>query len=168
MAAPEFIFALRDSALAEFVRGEVAGGEWAFPVIETVHIMALAIVYGSIAMVDLRMLGITSRDVRLSKLADEILPWTWTAFLLAALSGSLMFISKAEIYWNNFDTRAKFLCMALAGVNMVIYQFGMHRRVSEWDMRLPPPRAVRVAGAFSITLWTGVVFFGRWIGFTAA
>jgi hypothetical protein len=102
----------------------------------------------------------------LSKLADEILPWTWTAFLIAALSGSLMFISKGETYWNNFETRAKFFCMALAGVNMAIYQFGMHRRVSEWDLRLPPPLAVRMAGALSITLWTGVVFFGRWIGFT--
>ncbi len=166
MATPEFILALQDSALAVFIRGESAGGEWAFPIVETVHVMALAVVYGSIAMVDLRMLGITWRDVRLSKLADEVLPWTWIAFLIAAFSGSLMFIAKGDIYWNNLETRLKFLCMALAGVNMAIYQFGMHRRVSEWDLRLPPPRAVRLAGALSITLWTGVVFFGRWIGFT--
>ncbi len=166
MATPEFILALQDTALASFIRGETAGGEWAFPVIETLHVMALATVYGSIAMVDLRMLGITSRDVRLSKLADEVLPWTWTAFLTAALTGSLMFVSMGETYWNNLEFRLKFLCMALAGVNMAIYQFGMHRRVSEWDMRLPPPLAVRTAGALSITLWTGVVFFGRWIGFS--
>lgn len=166
MATPEFILALQGSALADFIRGETAGGVWAFPVIETIHVMALATVYGSIAMVDLRLLGITSPDVRVSKLAGEVLPWTWTAFLIAALSGSLMFISKADTYWNNFDMRAKFLCMALAGVNMLIYQFGIHRRVSEWDVRLPPPATVRLAGALSLMLWTGVVFFGRWIGFT--
>jgi hypothetical protein len=117
-------------------------------------------------MVDMRMLGCTSRNVPMSKLADEILPWTWTAFICAAITGSLLFVSKGETYWNNFEVRGKFLCMALAGVNMAIYQFGMHKRVHDWDNSLPPPLAVRIAGALSITLWTGVVFFGRWIGFT--
>lgn len=166
MATPEFIVALQGSELASFIRGETPGGEWAFPILETVHVMALGVVYGSIAMVDLRLLGITSRDVRLSKLANEILPWTWTGFLIAALSGSLMFISMGNTYWNNLEARLKFLCMALAGVNMAIYQFGIHRRVSEWDMHLPPPLAARAAGALSVTLWTGVVLLGRWIGFS--
>jgi hypothetical protein len=166
MATPEFITALQNTALAGYMRGETTGGEWAFPVVETLHVMALATVFGSIAMVDLRMLGISSRTVRMSKLADEVLPWTWIAFICAAITGSLMFISKGATYWNNFETRAKFLCMALAGVNMAIYHFGMHKRVNEWDTRLPPPLSVRMAGALSISLWTGVVFFGRWIGFT--
>lgn len=166
MATPEFVTALQETALAGYVRGESAGGEWAFPTVETLHVMALAVVYGSIAMVDLRMLGITSRNMRMSKLASEVLPWTWTAFVMAAITGTLMFISKGEAYWNNFEFRAKFLCLALAGINMAIYQLGMHKRVSEWDNSLPPPFAVRIAGALSITLWTGVVFFGRWIGFT--
>ena len=96
MAIPEFITALQDTALAGYIRGDAEGGEWAFPVIETVHVMALATVYGSIAMVDLRMLGIASRDLRMSKLADEVLPWTWTAFCRGRISGSLMFISKAR------------------------------------------------------------------------
>ena len=166
MATPEFITALQATSLAGYIRGDSSGGEWAFPIIETIHVMALATVYGSIAMVDLRMLGLTSRNERMSKLSAEILPWTWAAFVCAAISGSLLFMSKGETYWNNFETRGKFLCMALAGVNMAIYQFGMHRRVNEWDNSLPPPLSVRMAGALSITLWTGVVFFGRWIGFT--
>lgn len=166
MAVPEFISALQATSLAAYVRGDMAGGEWAFPVVETVHVMALACVYGSIAMVDLRMLGIASRNIRMSKLTEDVLPWTWTAFVFAAITGSLMFISRGETYWSNFEARAKFLCMVLAGVNMAIYQFGMHQRVNEWDTRLQPPLSVRMAGALSITLWTGVVFFGRWIGFT--
>ncbi len=166
MAVPEFVTALQATPLAAYVSGDAAGAEWAFPVIETLHVMALATVYGSIVMVDLRMLGIASRDLRMAKLADEVLPWTWTAFIIAAISGSLLFISRADTYWNNFAARGKILCMALAGVNMLIYHFGMHRRVAEWDVRIPPPLAVRAAGALSILLWTGVIFFGRWIGFT--
>jgi hypothetical protein len=56
--------------------------------------------------------------------------------------------------------------MFLAGVNMAVFHFGAYRRVLEWDEKLPPPRAARLAGALSIALWIGVIFFGRWIGFT--
>src|ERR1700704_4273592 len=65
--------------------------EWLFPTIETVHVLALTTVAGSIAMLDLRLLGITSRDRPVSQVAADILPWTWSGFLLAALSGFLMF-----------------------------------------------------------------------------
>lgn len=167
MATPAVIDALQHSALAALVRGDDLGGrEWLFPMIETVHVLALATVYGTIAMVDLRMLGVGSRGARLSRVTDEVLPWTWTAFLIAALSGSLLFVSKAATYWNNFEVRGKFLFMALAGVNMAVYQLVLHRRVGEWDNRLPPPGSVRLAGALSLTLWTGVIIFGRWIGWT--
>lgn len=166
MAVPEIISALQATTVAGYIRGDSPGGEWAFPIIETLHVMALACVYGTIVMVDLRMLGITSRSERMSRLSAEVLPWTWTAFICAAITGSLLFISKAEAYWGNFEFRSKFLCLALAGLNMAIYQLGLHRRVSQWDLTLPPPLAARVAGALSISLWTAVVFFGRWIGFT--
>jgi hypothetical protein len=56
--------------------------------------------------------------------------------------------------------------MLLAGVNMLVFHFGAYRHVREWDERQPPPRAAQLAGALSITLWLGVIFFGRWIGFT--
>lgn len=166
MAVPVLISALQATALARWVSGASDGAEWVFPAVETIHVMAVATLYGTIAMVDLRMLGFTSRNVRMSDLTNEVLSWTWTAFAFAAISGSLMFISNAEMYWNNLQARAKFLCIALAGVNMAIYQLGMHRRISEWDTRLPPPVAVRTAGALSIALWTSVIFFGRWMGFT--
>lgn len=165
MSTPEIVTALQNTALASLIRGDVSNSAWIFPIIETLHVLALAIVYGTIAMVDLRMLGLASRSERMSSLSSELLPWTWLAFAGAALTGSLMFISKSETYWNSFEIRGKFLCMALAGLNMVIYQLGLHRRVSEWDRRLPPPVAARLAGGLSLLLWTGVVFFGRWVGF---
>ena len=166
MATPGILLALQDTSLASYIRGDMPGGEWAFPIIETVHVLALATVYGTIAMVDLRMLGFAARQTRASKLTDELLPWTWTAFAIAAISGVLMYISKADTYWSNPQAQAKFICMALAGVNMLVYHFGAHRRIAEWDTSLPPPFAARLAGGLSIALWTAIVFFGRWIGFT--
>lgn len=147
------------------MRGELPGTEWLFPIIETLHVMAFTIVFGSIAMLDLRLLGISSRASAVSRLSNEVLPWTWTAWCLAAVFGTLMFMAKAQTYAGNLEFRLKFVCMGLAALNMLIFHFGTFRRVASWDSAEPPPSA-KAAGALSLLLWMGVVFFGRWVGFT--
>jgi len=154
--------ALENNPLGDAVRGD---WEWAFPNIETIHVLSLALVFGSILMIDLRLLGVASRNNAVSKLSAEVLPYTWIAFVIAAISGSLMFMSNARIYFHNLQFELKFLCMFLAGINMAVFHFGAYRRVLEWDNRLPPPLPARVAGGVSILLWVSVIFFGRWIGF---
>jgi len=147
------------------LRGENPGTEWLFPIVETLHVMALTIVFGSIAMVDLRLLGIASRDSSVSRLSNEVLPWTWTAWCTAAVFGTLMFMAKATTYAGNLQFRLKLICMALAAVNMLIFHFGAYRQVARWDSGATPASA-KAAGAASLSLWIGVVFFGRWVGFT--
>ena len=71
--------------ISAVMRGELPGTEWVFPIVETLHVMALTIVVGSIAMVDLRLLGITSRDSHGLAALKEVLPWTWTAWVTAAV-----------------------------------------------------------------------------------
>jgi hypothetical protein len=147
------------------VRGDTPGTEWLFPIIETLHVVALTLVVGSIALIDLRLLGVASRESTVSRLSYEVLPWTWIAYCAAALFGTLMFMSKAEIYTGNLQFRLKFVCMGLAGINMLVFQFVTYRQVARWDTGVPPPSA-KAAGALSLALWIGVVFFGRWTGFT--
>jgi hypothetical protein len=151
--------------LAAAVRGD-SGWEWLFPNVETIHVLSLALVFGSIVMVDLRLIGLTSRSSAVSRLSAEILPYTWVAFACAVVSGSLMFISKAHTYFYNLQFQLKFLCMALAGLNMIIFHFGVYRHVVGWDQDRRPPWPARLAGSLSIGLWIAVIFFGRWIGFT--
>jgi hypothetical protein len=165
MNMSDLLLAAEHTPLAAAMRGEV-GGEWLFPIVETLHVISLAMVFGSIVMVDLRLVGNTSRDSAVSKLSREVLPYTWGAFICAAVTGSLLFVSKAHVYFYNLQFQLKCLCMLLAGVNMAVFHFGTYRHVLEWDMRLPPPRAARLAGGLSIALWIGVICFGRWIGFT--
>lgn len=76
MATPQFIVRLHDTELAGFVLADDESTQWASLIIETLHVIALATVNGTIAMVDLRMLGLTSRDVRMSRLTQEVLPLT--------------------------------------------------------------------------------------------
>ena len=165
MTMPGFLLAAEHTSLAAAMRGEV-GWEWLFPIVETLHVISLAMVFGSIVMVDLRLVGATSRNSAVSRLSSEVLPYTWGAFICAAVTGALLFVSKAQVYFYNLQFQLKFLCMFLAGVNMLVFHLGTYRHVLEWDERHPPPRAARLAGALSIALWIGVIFFGRWIGFT--
>jgi hypothetical protein len=165
MSLSSVLLAMEHTSLAAAMRGE-SGGEWLFPIVETLHVISLAMVFGSIVMVDLRLVGAASRNSRVSMLSREVLPYTWGAFICAIATGTLLFMSKAHVYFHNLQFQLKFLCMLLAGVNMLVFHFGAYRHVREWDERHPPPRAAQIAGALSITLWIGVIFFGRWIGFT--
>ena len=153
--------ALQDLALPTQIRES----DWLFPTIETVHVFALVLVVGSIMIVDLRLLYFAQKERRFSELAGEMLPWTWSAFVIAALAGLLMFSSKAVTYWANIPFRVKMVCLLLAGINMLAFQFIAMRGVVRWDTGVPPP-AARAAGWLSLLLWTMIVATGRWIGFT--
>lgn len=144
----------------------VREGDFGFPLAECLHVLSIVTVFGSILMMDLRLLGLASRDSAVTKLSKEVLPYTWIAFACAVITGTVMFISKANVYWHNPQFELKFLFMALAAANMLVFHFGAFRRVADWDDALPPPPAARLAGVLSISLWIIVVFFGRWIGFT--
>jgi hypothetical protein len=148
--------------LAKFIHDS----RWAFTTIEVIHVIAISLVISTIAMVDLRLLGLASTKRPFTELARAVLPWTWAAFVLAAIAGSLLFISQATAYFTTTTFWIKMSIMVLAGINMLIFEFDTVRGVQSWDVeRTPPPRA-RLAGGVSITCWILVFIFGRWTGFS--
>jgi hypothetical protein len=165
MSIESLAAAIHATRLSAMVRGDTPGTEWLFPILETLHVIALSIVFGSIAMVDLRLLGLGAREVAFSRLYREIIPWTWVAFIAAALVGGVLATAKIPDYVKSPAFIAKYVFMALAGLNMLAFHFGAFRRVAQWDTQLPAPRAARLAGALSLLFWTAVVVCGRWIGF---
>jgi len=140
--------------------------EGLFPWIECVHVLAICLVIGSIAIVDLRLLGIASRERRVTVLSAQILPVTWCAFVIAAITGLILFSSNAVAYSRNFYFLGKLLLILLAGVNMLTFQFGVFKSVHHWDSSTSVPTLAKVAAILSLSFWTLVVIFGRWIGFT--
>ena len=161
MALEQALARLQDLPLPTQIRES----DWLFPTIETVHVFALVLVVGTIMTVDLRLLGIANKERPFSQIAAEMLPWTWTAFAIAALAGMLMFSSKALIYYGDIPFRLKMVCLLLAGINMVMFHWLGTRHLEAWD-RGRPPRAAKLAGGASLLLWTTIVAAGRWIGFT--
>ena len=140
--------------------------ETLFPWIESFHVLALVMVVGTISIVDLRLIGVASLDRRVERLMREVLPLTWGAFALAAVTGSLLFSSNAVNYGHNFYFRGKVILLALAGINMAVFHLLIGRDVARWSAQGRPPLAARAAGAVSLCLWVSVVACGRWIGFT--
>ena len=144
----------------------VAESTWMFPTLESLHVIALVTVIGTIALVDLRLIGVASKGHRVSLLAKDTLPWTWGAFALAALTGGLLFISKASVYVGNPWFLAKMAIMAMAGLNMVYFHMTVWRTVDHWELDPSFPPAAKLAGWLSLIFWVVVVFCGRAIGFT--
>lgn len=144
----------------------IAESSWAFPTIETVHVLFLVLVVGTISIVDLRLLGWASAARPVSDVVRDVLPITWASFGLSLVSGLLLFISNATTYVENWPFRIKMLLLLLAGVNMLTFHFLTYRNIAQWDLDRTPPPAARLAGALSLLFWIAVVIFGRWIGFT--
>jgi len=157
----EFFVYLHDSALALAIRESSA-----FPWIEALHVMAIVTVTGTIAIVDLRLLGVSAHKRSVGQLMKELLPFTWVAFATAFVTGSLLFISNAPAYAHNTPFQMKMVLIVLAGLNMALFNVITSRGLPSWDESPSPPRAAKIAGLCSLVLWTGVIFFGRWIGFT--
>ena len=144
----------------------IAESTWMFPTIETIHVIALVTVLGMIAIVDLRLVGAGSRQLAVTKLSNDTLPWVWGAFGLAAITGGLLFVSKASSYVINPYFLWKMVMLALAGFNMMYFHFFTYRTVEHWDLDPSVPFAAKLAGGLSLVFWLLVVFFGRVIGFT--
>lgn len=152
---------LNGTGLATAVRES----EMLFPWTESLHVLALTIVVGSIAIVDLRLLGIASGKRPISKLMKDVLPITWVAFVGALITGLVMFISQAPTYAANFFFQIKMVMLVLVGINVLVFHGMTVRSLAQWDTAKNVPMPVRVAGATSLLLWTCVIVFGRWIGF---
>ena len=157
-----FIRSLEASGLAAWLRGSL----YAFPLIESLHVIGLTMVFGTVAIIDLRLLGLASVRRPFAALASDITKWTWAAFGLTATTGVLMFSTNALAYYQNVQFRFKMALLVLAGINVLVFNITAGRSVHRWNTDKAAPPSGRLAGALSLLLWIGVIFLGRWVGFT--
>ncbi|HTI66212.1 MAG TPA: hypothetical protein VL460_01555 [Caulobacteraceae bacterium] len=160
MALHDLSVALQDSALGQ----TIGGSAWLFPTLETIHLFCLTTVLGSIAIVDLRLLGLAGGGEPASVVLRRYTPFTWWAFLGAAISGGLLFVSRAGAYTDLPVFYMKLGYMALAALNMAYFHFFIEPTVAAWD-RGPPATAARIAGGLSLLFWASVVVCARQVGF---
>jgi hypothetical protein len=158
----ELALAIHDSGVAEWLRSTLG----AVAVVEAIHVMAIATVFGTILVVDLRLLGVPNAARAFTRVSRELLPITWAAFGASVITGALLFSVNAVTYYGNTAFRVKMALLFLAGLNMLLFHRFTFRTVDVWDQAATPPRAARLAGALSLLSWIAIVVIARWIGFT--
>ena len=156
------IAALLASLEASTLANQIRNSLYLFPLIESSHVIGLTMVFGMIAIIDLRLLGVASTRRPFMRVASDVMKWIWAAFALTAVTGMLMFITNAGVYYHNFNFRSKMALLALAGINMLVFELTAGRTVHRWDKDAAAPLAGRATAALSLVLWIGVIFMGRW------
>lgn len=135
-----------------------------YPAVETIHIVGIGLLFGSIAILDLRLLGL-SRQISVKKLAGHVLPWTAGSFALIVPSGLAMFTAHAMEFIASPVFALKMGLIFLGGLNAALLHAGAMRSAGSWDVEAMPPSAARLAAALSLLVWISVIACGRLLAY---
>jgi hypothetical protein len=139
-----------------------------YPLIESVHVVAIALFVGTIAMVDLRLLGCAFSGTPVSEMTGRILPWTVAGFVIMAISGALLFYAIPVRTFHSVWFRLKVVLLLIAAINIWFFHRRVQRERERWDGDAVPPLAARVCAVISLTVWAAVVVAGRMIAYNWA
>jgi hypothetical protein len=134
-----------------------------FPVIESVHVLAISLIAGTILTVDLRVGGLIFRDEPLARITRALLPYTWYGFGLMVVTGLPLFAAEAAKLYGNPAFRLKLLLLGLAGLNALLFHLTVYRRLHEQYQHGRAPLPARMFAAMSGMLWSGIIVSGRLI-----
>ncbi len=135
---------------------------WGYPLVETLHIGALATLFGAMAVVDLRILGF-SKALPIEPLLRHALPIALIAFCLAGATGLMLFLAHADDLIGNRVFVLKICLIGAAGINAAIFHSGSRSNPANWQA--VAPWEARLTAALSLLIWSAVIACGRWIAY---
>jgi hypothetical protein len=139
---------------------------YGFPIVVAIHILGLTFSVGTLLWVDVRMLGVSLRELRVSEVYRALAPWFLVGFALMLISGATLFVAFATAAYANGYFRLKIILLVVAAVNAVIFHRVTQRDATLWDAAARPPASVRLAGFASLVAWAGVILAGRMMSYT--
>jgi hypothetical protein len=134
--------------------------EWAFPLFECIHISMFAMSVGTIALVDLRMLGAGLKHQTPAQILKDTAIWTLVGLIIVITSGFVIWTTDPLRYYYNWSFRYKIIALALA----IVYNYTIHRKVALSDAS--QSIAGKLVATFSLLLWISIVFAGLFYAFT--
>lgn len=126
---------------------------WGYPYVQLIHFSGLSLWVGTIAILDLRLLGLAGRRLSVTQLAEQLFPWTWTGLGIAVTGGFLLFSSIATTYFHNPAFQIKLLLVLLG----VVYHIVVQRSVGQWGQSPDTPTLAKLAGFMELALWISVI-----------
>ena len=146
---------------ASTIGSAIRQSTWAFAVIESVHLLALAAIGGAVLVVDLRLLGWGLRRQTVAEVARDAYPWFVGSLIVMLVTGVSLFLSESVKCYYSTSFWWKMSSLALA----MIFAFTIRRRATTTDVHVRPIY-LKLVALVSLTLWFGVGVGGRWIGFS--
>ena len=162
MMLTEFVRWLGDTRASKLI----ADTEWVIPAAQSVHILAIAGLITSMAMLDLRLIGVYGRGHSIQSLAARFIPWLWRSLIILLATGAIMIAGEPDRELVNWVFQLKMsMLAAVLGLTVlsirVLKGFG-----GAWDRGAGPPLAARLVGSVSLLLWLAILVAGRWIAYT--
>jgi hypothetical protein len=135
-----------------------------YAITESTHVISIMVFVGTIAMVDLRLLGISYNSVPVTQMLSRMLPWTVAGFALLVITGGMLFLAIPIRTYHSLWFRLKCLVILIAAVNIAVFTFKVERDKATWDLG-PVPRKAKIGAAISLSAWACVIVFGRLIAY---
>ena len=140
----------------------ISTSTWAFAVIESIHLLALAVIGGAVLIVDLKLLGYGIRTQTLPEVARDAQKWFLGSWTVMIVTGLLLFWSEPQKLYYSTPFAVKMVCLLLG----TIFALTVRRKVALAGEDRVPPLVMKLVAIVSLTLWFGVGAGGRWIGFS--
>jgi hypothetical protein len=137
---------------------------WVIPLLQAVHILALAAVLSTAAMIVLRILGLAGRTQTMQETAARFLPWLWIGLAVLAATGAVLIVGEPRRSLLNPAFQLKMLLLAVALALTLAFQRSLRRRAAGWDNAT---RSTGALAALAFMLWCAIAFAGRWIAYLA-
>jgi hypothetical protein len=138
---------------------------WVIPTIQSVHIVAIGIVVTSVLMIDLRILGLASRDQTLRETTDRFGPWMSRALVVLLATGVLMVIGEPRRELLSFSFWLKMLLVIVGTVVAAIFKSTLKRNEQQWEQKLVNRGAVKSLAIVTLLIWVSIVILGRLIAY---
>ncbi|MDT8429477.1 MAG: DUF6644 family protein [Pseudomonadales bacterium] len=136
------------------------------PLLQTIHLLSIAAIMGSIVLIDLRALGLAVPSQRLTEMMRRLFPWTWSALLVLLLSGLPFVLARPLRYFNNPVFLIKFaLLIPAVLLALLVYRLETARS-GFWEYGQQRMILFRTVAVLSLILWLGVALAGRWIAYS--
>jgi hypothetical protein len=141
--------------------------KWAVPAVQTIHILAIAVVASSALMLDLRLIGVFWANRPIKQVTSRFLPLVWWPLLILFATGILMIIAEPARSLKNPAFQIKMLLLIAALIVTGLFQFLQRRNATFGDLRSGPRAAAATVAIVSMLLWSSIIFAGRWIAYFA-
>src|SRR6202165_617520 len=122
---------------------------WVEPIFETVHVLTLTLFLGFSVLLDLRLLGVILRRRRASEVLAQLNPYLFAGFAVMIVTGVLLFCGDPVSFYSTIFFRVKMIMIVLAGINVLVFNWTVGRRVADWDQNLNTPTGAKVAAIIS-------------------